>query len=153
MGLLDKLKGAVNAVTGGAAEVTFEYEPGQLMAGQNIKVKVIAKSKGQEVKSKGCFIDLAGVESVSLKRTDNPDLQKDLRVSKEVFSKEFQIAPEFVLKANETLVFEGSVTIPTGLQPSFSGNFANFDYNIRGRIEAFGNDPDSGYQPVKLSVH
>jgi len=27
MGLLDKVKGAVNAVTGGAAKVTFEFEP------------------------------------------------------------------------------------------------------------------------------
>lgn len=112
-----------------------------------------ATSTGQEVKSKGCFIDLNGVESINLKKGDAMDLEKDLRVEKEVFSKELQIAPEFVLKPNETKVFEAEVVVPGNLQPSFSGSFASFGYNIRGRIEAFGNDPDSGFKPVRLTAN
>src|SRR3989304_6076715 len=52
MGFLDKLKGAVNAVTGGAAKVTMEFEPKAVYPGDVVRVKISATSTGSEVKAK-----------------------------------------------------------------------------------------------------
>ena len=63
MGLFDKLKAAVNFVSGGAATVSIEYSPTTAVAGSPIKVKVTALASA-EVKSKGIYIDLRAVEKV-----------------------------------------------------------------------------------------
>lgn len=152
MGLLDKLKGAVNAVTGGAAKVTIEFQPALAYPGDTVKVKITTTSTGQEVKSKGIFVDLRGVEELALKKGDANTLEGDLTLSKTTFEQEFKIAPELVLAANETKTFEGSFQIPAGVQPTFKGTWARYTWEIRGRMEAFGNDPDSGFQPFMVGL-
>ena len=150
MGFFDKIKSAVNAVTGNAAKVTLEFQPsGTLMPGDQVTVKVTATSTGQQVKSKGCFIDLTAIESINIK-PKQADVPSDINVTKTAFEQAFQIAPEFVLAPNENKVFEGTFTVPPGVQPSFTGTFANFEWQMRGRIEAVGNDPDSGFKPVRV---
>ena len=57
-----------------------------------------------------------------------------------------------MLAANETKVFEGVFVLPGGIQPSFQGKNASHQWTVRGRIEAFGNDPDSGYQPFRVGL-
>lgn len=152
MGFFDKIKSAMNAVTGNAAKVTLEFQPsGTLMPGDQVQVKVSATSTGQQVKSKGCYIDLTGVENVVLK-PKTAQVDSEISVSKTAFDQAFQIAPEFVLGANESKVFEGQFTVPAGVQPSFTGTFTNFEWQIRGRIEAVGNDPDSGFKPVRVGA-
>jgi hypothetical protein len=149
---MDKLKGAVNAVTGGAAKVTLEFEPAVAFAGDTIRVKISATSTGSEVKSKGVFVDLHGVEEVTLNRGDAPNLESSVRASKNSFQQEFRVAPEFVLAPNETKLFEGQVQIPSTALPSFDGKLAQHKWQIRGRVEAMGNDPDSGFKPIKISL-
>src|SRR5262245_18082601 len=72
MGFLDKIKGAVNAVTGGAAKVTMEFKPSVAFPGDVIAVKITATSTGQQVKSKGVFVDLQGVEGINIKANHTP---------------------------------------------------------------------------------
>lgn len=151
MGFFDKLKGAVNAVTGGAAKVTLEYQP-MGFPGESFAVRVIATSTGQEVKSKGVFIDLMGTEDVKIKSGPTNGLSQDVSVSKKTFDQAFQIAPAFVLAPNETKQFDGVVQIPHNLQPTYSGIYSHHQWQIRGRIEAFGNDPDSGIMPFRVGM-
>lgn len=150
MGFMDKLKGAVNAVTGGAAKVTFEFEPAVACAGETIRVKISATSTGGEVKSKGVFVDLLGSERVTVHKGATPELQSDVTVSKTTLEQSFQIAPDFVLAANETKLFEGQFQVPNVALPSFAGQLAQHNWQIRGRIEATGNDPDSGFKPIRI---
>src|SRR5262249_31370019 len=98
MGFLDKLKGAVNAVTGGAAKVTMEFKPATAFPGDTVGVKITATSTGQEVKSKGIFVDLQGLEGINIKANATPGAANaDTNISKTTFSQEFKIAPDFVL--------------------------------------------------------
>jgi hypothetical protein len=152
MGFLDKLKGAVHAVTGGAAKVSIDYDPKVAFPGDTITVRISATSTGAEVKTKGVFVDLVGVEEVRLRRGDHSSLESDVSASRTTFSQEIQVAPPFVLPANETQQFEASVQVPGNLQPSFQGNFTNHEWKIRGRLDAFGNDPDSGYAPLRIGL-
>ena len=152
MGLLGKLKNAANFVTGGAAKVQVEYSPSTAVSGQAIQVKVTATSTGGEVKSKGIYIDLRSIERVSVLKRESVHLDQDLNFSQETFSTELKISDDFVLGADETRVFEGSINMPNNVQPSFDGRFVSHAWEIRGRVEAKGNDPDSGYQPIRVEV-
>lgn len=152
MGLFDKLKSAVNFVTGGAAKVQIEYSPSTALPGDPISVKVTATSTGAEVKSKGIYIDLRAVERVSVNKRDSAELDNDLNLSFTTFNQEFKIAEEFVLGKDETKVFEGSVNMPQNVQPTFNGKYVSHEWEIRGRVEAKGNDPDSGFQPIKVGM-
>jgi hypothetical protein len=149
MGLLDKLKGAVQAVTGGAAKVTIEFSPSFLYPGDQVQVKITATSAGAEVKSKGAFVDLRGWEEVKVKNT-GPNQSGFSTTSSSTHDKAIQISGDFVLAPNETKTFEGQVQVPNGLQPTYNGPNAKHQWEIRGRIEAWGNDPDSGYKPLRV---
>jgi len=151
MGFFDKIKGAVNAVTGGAASVEIQY-PEIITAGSTIPVKVTATSKGAEVKSKGIFVDFTGLEKIAVSRRDDSKLSEDYHREVAHSTQEFQLCGELVLGANETKVIEGTITIPATLQPSFEGKHTKNLYQVRGRLEAKGNDPDSGYKPLRVLV-
>jgi len=148
VGFLDKVKGAMNAVTGNAAEVTIDY-PKVAFAGESIKVKITARSTGAEVKSKGIFVDLVGQERTSLDTQANGQ-KHHVSESKETYGKEHQIAEAFTLAANETRSWEGSVTLPSNAQPSYDGVHTKHVWQIRGRVEALGNDPDSGFLDLRV---
>ena len=151
MGFLDKIKGAVNAVTGGAATVTIQYAE-NAQAGKTVPVKVTVVSKGGEVKSKGIFVDFQGDEVVSISKRDESKLSDDYHREFPHSSQEFQLCDAFVLAANETKVVEGTITLPSNLQPSFEGKYCKNKYSVRGRLEAKGNDPDSGFKPIRIVI-
>jgi len=150
MGLFDKLKGAMNAVTGGAAKVTIQYQPPGGFPGDTVQVRITATSTGGEVKSGGVFVDLRSVEKVHVPAHSHANVQVDVHLDHETFKQSFQVAPPFVLGAGQTSLFEGAVQIPPTAQPTYQGRHAQHAWEIRGRVEAFGNDPDSGYQPFMV---
>jgi predicted secreted protein len=151
MGLLDKLKGAVHAVTGGAATVEIQYAE-KANAGAQLPVRVTVTSKGAEIKSKGVFVDFEGVEKIHIPKKEEQKFNEDYHKQFSHSTQTFQLTGEFVLGAAETKVFEGNITIPPTLQPAFEGRFTKNLYQIRGRLEAKGNDPDSGYKPIRVIV-
>ncbi len=152
MGLFSAIKNAVKSVTGGAADVSIEF-PAVACAGDEVEVRVVCTSTGGEVKSQGVFVDLLGSEKVSIKggtKSDSGEKQ-DVSVTNNTFSQAFQIAGPLVLGANETREFTGTFRIPTSLQPSYNGVHAQHEWYLRGRLEAWGNDPDSGYKPLRIT--
>ena len=157
MGLFDKLKSAVNAVTGGAATVTLDYSPSFVYPGDQVTVRVTATAGGAEVKSKGAFIDVRGYEEVRVKTTHTTTGSSTTGTTNPTTSttsttheKSAQINGEFVLAPNETKTFEGQFQVPQGILPSYNGPNAKHLWEIRGRIEAWGNDPDSGFKPLRV---
>ena len=151
MGFFDKLKSAAQAVTGGAAKVTIEYQPQVVMGGESVTVKITCTSTGAEVKSKGVFVDIRGLEVISVDKNAAGN-EQGVHASKNTFEQEFQIAPALVLPPNESKLFEGSITLPPTAQPTFQGTYAQHKWEIRGRLEAFGNDPDSGWLPLRVGA-
>ena len=101
------------------------------------------------MKSGGVFVDLLGTERIRIKNYAPPGAYAGMETT---LDQAFQIAPAFVLAANETRQFEGTFEIPPNVQPTFTGVHASHHWEIRGRIEAFGNDPDSGYQPLRVGM-
>jgi hypothetical protein len=171
MGLFGAIKGMVQSVTGGAARVSIECEP-VAFPGEELRVRVTVTSTGGELKSQGVFVDLLGNEQVkvpaaALSQSQGPQSHtmgsptpapgsqspaKDFEVSHVSCSQSCQIAPPLVLGAGESRQFEGTVRLPHGIQPSYAGRHSQHSWHIRGRLEAWGNDPDSGYQPLRVGT-
>ena len=152
MGFLDKLKGAVNLVTGDAAKVSIEWTPAMGFPGERIQVKITATSTGAEVRSGGAFVDLVGAETAHVPgdTTTGPGPSGD--AARRTMEREIKIAEAFVLAPGETKVFESGFEIPKGAQPTYAGVAARHDWQIRGRIETVGNDPDSGFLALRVGL-
>ncbi len=71
--------------------------------------------------------------------------------TKRICDKAFELCGPFVLGANESKELAGKVKIPNGL-PTSSSEELGCHYRIRGRLEAFGNDPDSGYKTIAITA-
>jgi len=152
MGFFDKMKSAMKSVTGGQAKVTMEFQPTMMFPGDSVGVKITVTSTGGEVKSKGIFVDLVGRETVDIRKGQVSGVEQNIDADKEILSRTFPIAGEFVLGAGETKLFEGVFQLPNELQPTYNGTYAKHQCLLRGRMEAFGNDPDTGYLPVRVGL-
>lgn len=150
MGFFDKVKSAMNFVTGGAAKVTVEFEPSFAMPGEPVNVRVTVTSTGGAVNSTGVFVDISAHEQLAIPANTLPGHGDPIHYNRQTFTQEIQIAPGFQLGANETRQFEGQFAVPAHAQPTYDGPFADHDWGVRGRVAMSGNDPDSGF--VKFVV-
>lgn len=148
MGIFDKVKGALNAVTGGAAKVQFLFGPAIMFPGEQVEVGLSAASTGQEVQSKGVFIDLSATELVDFKDGSG----NHVRYQEQTFYREIQVAPAFTLGPGESRQFQIVFLLPVEARPSFAGKLSRNQWQIRGRVEAFGNDPDTGWIDTRVGA-
>lgn len=152
MGFFDKLKGAVHAVTGGAATVTIEFHPAIAFPGETLSVRITATAKSNAIKGDGIFVDIRGVEQIRVRKSESDKLTEDLEIDKTSLEQSFQIAGAFQIEANGTQQWEGVIEIPSKAQPTFDGAICDHGWGVRGRLSMFGNDPDSGFQPFKVGL-
>lgn len=150
MGFFDKLKGAVNFVTGGAAKVTIEWSPAMAFPGEPIGVRVTAQSTGPAISSGGVFVDVSAHEQLNIPQNALGNNNPHVSHTKQTYSHTYQIAPGFQLAPNQSMQWEGQIVLPPQAQPTYDGPFADHDWGMRGRLEMTGNDPDSGF--VKFIV-
>jgi sporulation-control protein spo0M len=157
MGMFDKLKGAVNAMTGGGADVSIEFPNETIAPGEQVNVRITVRSTGGDIKSEGVFVDILAQEHGSFRKRvkcDQCEHEDEKTIDfpkKKTMEKSYLIAPAFELQANETKVIDGSFQIPGDAKPTYKGAVSH-DWSIRGRLEAFGNDPDSGFQSMRVGV-
>ncbi len=154
MGFLDKMSGAVKSMTGGAAKVSIEYPHSPVHLGDAMKVTVTIVSTGREVKSNGVYVDLKAQEegTVNKRITCNKcgNFENEyINLDRKTLEHAIPIAPAFVLGDNESKIFVMDIQVPFNAQPTYHGSFKH-EWYIRGRLEAFGNDPDSGFQRIEV---
>lgn len=150
MGFFDKLKGAVNFVTGGAAKVVIEYHPPLNFPGEPVQVRVTVTSTGPAIQATGVYVDVQANEQLSIGANVLGNNNPHISHTKQTYNHAFQIAGAFQLGPNESKMFEGHFVLPANAQPTYDGPLADHDWGMRGRVEMSGNDPDSGF--VKFLV-
>lgn len=158
MGVFDKLKSVGQSMTGGAAKVSIEYPLQAVFPGEPMQVRVtVVSNAGGEVKSQGVFVDLVaeehitGSESARCPKCGN-NFNTPVREAKKTFEQSFPIASALVLAPGQSQTFEAQLQVPGGAQPSYQGPHVHHDWKIRGRIQTFGNDPDSGFQALRVGM-
>ena len=152
-----KLRGAMSAVTGGGAKVSIEYAASTVFPGDPVPVKVTVVSTRGEIKSNGVYVDLVAAEEGAANTTVvckncHQKSEETAKFEKQTANQSFPLAGAFVLQPNETRVFEGTIQVPGGMQPSYAGPVARHQWQIRGRLDAFGNDPDSGFRSLRVGL-
>jgi hypothetical protein len=152
MGFFDKIRGAVHAVTGGAANVTIEIHPHVAFPGDMLSIRITATAKGNPIKGDGIFVDIRGVEEIRLKSGATEAVTDDVELDRTTLEQSFQIAGPFEVGANGTAQWEGMIQIPGSAQPTFDGAICDHGWGIRGRLSMFGNDPDSGFVPFRMGL-
>jgi len=151
MGLFDKITGAVKAVTGGQADISMEFPTTPIVRGQPFNVKITVRSTGGEVKSEGVYVDVRALETGQISGSGTcascqQSVNAPVKIDKKTFEQSFTVGGAFVLGSNETKVIDGQITIPTNYQGTYQGTL-NHKWEMRGRLEAFGNDPDTSFKP------
>ncbi len=154
MGFMDKLKSMKNAVTGGAAKVYVEFD-GDAVRGEPFTVRVKAVIDSAPVKIDKVYLEVKGEEEVEISgvpvaRDTDGDGDVDGSVetvsrSHDNFSHTYNIGGPKELAANETYEWEVEIEIPVTCLPSFQSHFCHQDYRLFAGLDAFGNDPDSGW--------
>jgi sporulation-control protein spo0M len=157
MGVFDKLKNAAQAMTGGAAKVSIAYPQQAVLPGEGMSVQITVMSSGGEMKSQGVFVDLVAQEHVTANESATcPRCQNKftmpVREAKKTFEQSFPVAPAFVLSSGESRTFAVMLQVPSGAQPTYAGPQSHHEWKIRGRVQSFGNDPDSGFQALRVGA-
>ena len=151
MGLFGGLK---NFITGGGAEVSLTI--GDPVRGKSMPVSVAVKigDKGMDVRK--VYVRLRAREVIDIpdaqvaSSTDSKSLKRGLQRTSETFDQTVTIAPTQTLEAGESYEFEGEVTIPGDVAPSFTGRYAKHVWQITAGLDKAGNDPDSGWTDLHI---
>lgn len=154
MGLLSKLK---NAVTGGAAQVSINYDDPTI--GEEFEVAVTANIADDEVNIARVYVQIEGYEVVEVNNVpvverrgdDLVETSRTVSEREQTYEREFVLANAETLDANETYEWHGSLVIPEGSFPTFVGRNARHEWRIRAGLDLRGNDPDSGWQVLHVS--
>jgi hypothetical protein len=155
MGFLDKMADAFNPVTGGGAAVNIAYPRHPLKVGEWVAVKVYVTSTGGEIKTNGVFVDFMAAEQGRVSGYGrcphcNDNVYTTVNVNNVTVEMAVPLASPFVLGPSEQREFEAQVQVPYG-SPTYRSRYINHLWHIRGRLDAFGNDPDSGYKEIVIT--
>jgi hypothetical protein len=144
MGLLGKMK---NYVTGGAAKLSIEI-PAVGFIGMPIPVKVKVSAEA-DFKCEGLFIDVAGSEHVQFRPQG---AQADVTAHESTHRQALKVCDGFEMDEGQTREFTTVVVLPRDEQPTYKGKHTKHTWQMQARLEAKGNDPDSGWKEIRIGA-
>ncbi|MBT7410180.1 MAG: hypothetical protein HN826_10805 [Methylococcales bacterium] len=152
MGFFDKVKSIKNMVTGGGATVTIgDFKP---VWGEPFSISITAEIGDADVKIDKVYLLVEGNETVRIDNfrfTDGEgdSYYKDIHTTENTFRDEMEVAESQTLEANETYTWEVELELQDVL-PTYHGPNAEHSWRLQAALDAFGNDPDSGWVMFEL---
>ncbi|MFN8415255.1 MAG: hypothetical protein U0U66_02885 [Cytophagaceae bacterium] len=146
MGLFDKLKGAVNAITGGSAAVTLNLHSTTINKGSEFYFTVDVKVKDQSITVNSIYFRVWATETVKVIHNEvvNGNSQSKEKVeTRRIHEFVENISGSQVLDANQTYSFNGQFTIPAGCESTFNVHPRKVSWEADAGLDMKGNDPDS----------
>ena len=143
MGLFDKAK---HFMAGTHAKVTISM-PAIGFPSMPIAVKITAVAAA-DFECGGVYVDVSATESVEAK----PPQGDTVRDSETTYHNKFLISGPFAMKNGETKEWTGTVTLPREIQPTYKGKNAKHVVTLQARLDTKGNDPDSGWQELRIGA-
>ena len=143
MGLFDKAK---HYLAGTHAKVSITL-PAIGFPSMPIAVKVSATAAA-DFECAGVFVDVVATESANVK----PPQGDEVHGSAQTYTGKVQLSGPFSMKTGETKEWQGVVTLPREVQPTYHGKHAKHVFQLQGRLETKGNDPDSGWHELRIGA-
>jgi hypothetical protein len=142
MGLMDKLKAAKNAVTGGAANVTLEI--GQAARGEVATMKITATAKAN-LNAKKVYIIVRAVEEAVVEDYDTGRGRETVRGEHVSHEMTVDVAGQTEMTEGQTQSWDAQVQLPAGAGSSYHGRIIRHVWKAQAGLDTVGNDPDSGW--------
>ncbi len=138
-------------VTGGAAEVSVEFEEPKLNEPFNIVIHAMTKSEPVTIDK--VYLKVRGIEEVEVDVTytetnqagDTRSISDSEHRSQITYEYEYIVSEEQVLSADTEHEWVQAVSFPEDCKPCYCGLNATHRYEIFAGLDCFGNDPDSGW--------
>ena len=150
MGFFSKLK---NAVTGGGA--TIEVEISEVVVGEPFEVKVAVHAE-TALKFKRAYLYLQAFETAVVHKIPVADsngvVVRTVEGEFQTVNMDIDIAEGGELSAGDDVEWAVEVHLPEGSMPSFQGETVGNHWRLMAGLDAFGNDPDSGWLDVEVSM-
>ncbi len=150
MGFFDKLKAVGNAITGGAANVSIVVD-GEPVLGEPFNVIITADVKS-DVKVDKIYLLVKAWEEVKAEGVEIEYEDGEMEVEKEMvhkvvdtFNAEIAVDGAQELSAGEKYEWVVEVNVPTEHNGTYRGVHARHEWQLFAGLDAFGNDPDSGW--------
>ena len=126
MGILKSIK---NFVTGGAAEVSLEFENRILNDSQPLRIKLTATAKDETV-----IIDKVYVNVAAMEKSAN---------TKKMYADQKFLDDQVQLNAGESKTWDVQFEIPSTAPATFIGKHSSLKWQAKGGLEMSGVDPKS----------
>ena len=95
-------------------------------------------------------IEYADVESRDhVVKTDETE-KEIVRAQRQSFEARVNISGAEELEAGKEYEWTGVLSFPDGVQPTFRGQMVRHLWQVQAGLDAFGNDPDSGWQEFEV---
>ena len=158
MGFLDKVRSIKNAITGGGA--TVSVEAGQCRLGSPFEVTVTAEVGEDDLPIDGARLRIEGKEVVEVIGSDASisAVDDDTELSEALITAEhttvaldLEVTGAQTLGANQQYEWTVQAELPADVPPRFAGKYCQHSFLMCASLDAFGNDPDSGWVELEVS--
>jgi hypothetical protein len=151
MGFLDKIKSATSALTGGGAEVFVDLNNAERGMATPISIRGVAKA---DLKISSVYLLVRATEHASVEdRDQNEDGQTETEIVTGrhlSYEARVEIAGSQEMSQGEEYNWEGEIMLPATTNPSIRGKMVRHTWEIQAGLDAFGNDPDSGWREIEV---
>ena len=148
MSFMDKLKSAVNTLTGGGAKVSVIPENPTREGAFKVKVKAVIGE--QDLSVNRVYIQLNGFEQVVVHNVAHEKYTSDERETANTYDHEIVVAEAQTLKAKQEYEWSCTVEFPRDVLPTYHGRNATHELRILAGLDTKGNDPDSGWMVLGI---
>lgn len=150
MGFWDKVKSAGSALTGGSADVKV-FVNGEPVLGEPFHVTISAQMKG-DLKVNRIYLLMKAWEEVKADGIEIEYENGQQEIEREMvhkivdtFNTEIDVDGAQELETGETYEWTVEVNVPTDYNGTYRGVHARHEWQLYAGLDAFGNDPDSGW--------
>lgn len=151
MGFFDKIKSATSALTGGGADVFVDVNNVERGAATPISIRGVAKA---DIKISSVYLLVRATEHATVQdRDQNEDgeTERETVTGRHLsYEARVEIGGAQELEQGQEYNWEGEIMLPSTSNPSIRGKMVRHTWEIQAGLDAFGNDPDSGWREIEV---
>lgn len=179
MGFWNSVMSTLDKVAGTSARVYLEGPGVVVNPGSTVKVNIIVENGGAELDVRQVLLEVRAMEYIDVPKTAdlhaytanvlrdagaprtglarsslNHDdrLFPNLQTEHYTYKTSIRVGESKTLAPNQKVRYEGKFTFPSNVQPTYSGKYCHHTWQIRGRVDILGTDPNSGWVNFQVCV-
>ena len=170
MGIWDSVRSTVDKVTGSSANVSLETDSDVIRPGQTVNTRIAIKNGLSRLEARAVLLEIESLETIDLPRHANwANIVEDVVAagnkraphqantkpaatlnSTKTWTATVTVSPALSLAPGEEKKFQGTFRLPSAVQPTYEGKYANHLWRMRARLDVFGTDPSTPWYKFRV---